>query len=318
MDEEALLDLVTGGERELRRAYAEVIAYLREQNQLSELEQLIARGHVDDVIQHLDRAAGKIVERIEAVYVRAALETARVVTAAGTMITFQATNPQAVAALEQLRLDRIRGFTDEQIMLTRQVLVRGLERGDNPRKMARELRSSIGLTPAQEQVVANYRAQLERGQWTEASRRELHDGRYDRTLNALRRRQESLTPQQVDTMVERYRSNWIAHRAETIARTEALSAVHMGSDQAFLQAIDRRELQAEQLECIWHSGSIPRTRDWHASMNQQRRPWRVPFTSGQGTSILYPGQADLPASERVNCRCARSVRVKQLKNGRKR
>lgn len=312
MDEEALLDTLTRGTRELRLAYAEVIAYLREQNSLAELERLIAAGHVDDAIQHLERAAAKIVERIEAVYTRAALETARAVTQAGNLITYSASHPTAVRALETLKLDKIREFTEQQRQLTRQVLRSGLDRGLNPRAMARELRGSIGLTGRQEQMVQNYRTQLERGQWSAARSRELHDGRFDQTMQAARRRELELSAEQVDRMVERYRLNWQIHRAQTIARTEALSAVHMGADQAYVQAIDEGELHAEQLECVWRSGNPPRTRDYHASMNNQRRPWRVPFVSGYGAQLMYPGDPSASAEERVNCICARIVRVRSV------
>jgi len=315
VNEDELLRLLTQGEEELKLAFREVIAYLRETNQLDSVIEAVQAGRMDLALRQVDTAAAHIAGRIEALYTRSAMETARVVTMRGNagLVTFQASNPEAVRQMQALRLDKIREFSEQQRDMVRQALTRGLSEGRNPRAIARDIRESIGLTAKQEAIVDNYRRQLESGEWAAARARRLHDDRYNRAFDGAVRRAQGLEPMlseaQIDRMVDNYRRSWINLRAETIARTEALRAVHMGQDELYRQAIDEGQLDAQKLVCTWHAGLPPRTRDWHASMNNQRRPWGVPFTSGHGNSLLYPGDPRAPGEETSNCRCARSVKV---------
>lgn len=315
MNESELLDILTGGEQEVRAAFQEVIAYLRETNSLEALESAVQAGETDRALAMLDEAGGHIAARIEAVYTQSALAEARAVTAegAGALVRYSISNPSAVERLQVSSLGKIQGFTEEQRTLTRQIIERGVGRGENPRTIARELRGSIGLTPAQDQIIDNYRRQLENGQWREAQRRQLHDDRYNRAFTGAERRAQGgtalLSEAQVDRMVESYRASFVKLRTETIARTEALRAVHEGQEELYRQSIEAGLLDAEQLEQTWHAGAPPRTRAWHYVMNGQTMPWGQRFTSGQGNRLRYPGDDNAPGSEVCNCRCARTVRI---------
>ena len=107
----------------------------------------------------------------------------------------------------------------------------------------------------------------------------------------------------------RYSERQLAYRAEAIARTETQRAAHEAQDEAYQQAVDAGHLDADRLQCIWHAGAKPRTRDSHAAMRGQRRRMSVAFTSGAGVALRYPCDPDAPASEVVHCRCSKSVRV---------
>jgi hypothetical protein len=170
----------------------------------------------------------------------------------------------------------------------------------------------MGLTEYQRQHVASYRRALEGGDYANAIARELRDGRYDQALQRAMDAGDALSPERIDAMIERYHRNYVAYRAETIARTEALRAVHQGADEAFAQAIELGQLEAERIEFEWRSGSPPRTRDWHAVMNGQKRAPGVPFKSGQGTLLMYPGDPSAGASETARCRCKRIARLKPV------
>lgn len=306
-----MVDLLANGEEEVRAAFTLIVEHLRQENTLDALERAILEGRTHDVIAQLDEAAQHLAETLTRVYTTAALEASQDLgQMAGKLVTFNTSDPYAVQAIARSRLETIQAFTEEQRALVRQVVGDGLRAGQNPREMARALRGSIGLTPAQQEYVANYRRQLESGEWDAAMARELHDGRYDRAIRTAQRDGRPLGRDQIDRMVERYEDNWIAHRAETISRTEALRSVHEGVDEAYRQAIERGDVALEDLENTWHSGHPPRTRDWHAVMNNQTQPYGQPFVSGHGVLLMYPGDESAPADEVCNCQCCRSTTLR--------
>lgn len=310
MTDEEMLTLLSNGEADMNRVWQEIIAYLRQTNQIDDIEQALAQGRYDDVVSNLQQAADRLAEEWVRQFVVAAGAAARATTAdSGRMFSFDSSNPVAVRMLNAQRLDMIANFSSEQKELVRSILSRGIAEGTNPRAMAREIWSSLGLTPMQEQIVANYRMALESGQYSDAMGRALADGRYDRTL---RGRRTPLSDDQIDSMVENYRGRWRAYRAETIARTQALSAMHEGSDELYRQAVASGELLDGELECTWSAAMDARTRDSHRAMNGQRQPFGMPFISGNGVSLRYPGDPNAPAKESVNCRCVKQTRMKPM------
>jgi hypothetical protein len=321
MDRAGIQQLVTTTEARVAHAWAAAVQQLRAANPVTELA---ARLHSANAVAGLTAAIGAFADAERDAYLSAGRATMRwiggelakpehVEPVAKKILTFDA-DAEADAWAATNRIDRITGLSDEVRTLVREMLRRGTERGVNPRVIAREIRDAIGLTPAQEQIVANYRAQLEAGQLADALHRELSSGTSDRAIAAALRARSALTPAQIDLAVERYRANFIALRAETIARTEAQRIAHQASDNAFRQAIRRNDLDAEQLECEWlHSPTAKRTKDeraFHVSMHGQKRAWGEPFESGLGNLLLFPGDPNAPAKETLNCRCGRTVRIR--------
>lgn len=51
------------------------------------------------------------------------------------------------------------------------------------------------------------------------------------------------------------------------------------------------------------------TRHSHAAMNGQKRRMGVPFTSGNGYELRYPGDHNAPAEETVQCVCVKTTRI---------
>jgi hypothetical protein len=86
-------------------------------------------------------------------------------------------------------------------------------------------------------------------------------------------------------------------RAVRIARTELVTASNVGS---LLGA----EATGLKLEKFWIATPDGRTRPDHANANGQGSPLQNGFFQVGGYRCRYPGDPLLPASERVNCRCA--------------
>ena len=110
-------------------------------------------------------------------------------------------------------------------------------------------------------------------------------------------------------MVGRYRERYLRFRAETIARTEALRAVHQSSEEAYRQAVDQGQLDPGALVRTWITAADERVRGSHRAMMGQQRGFDETFTSGVGNRLRFPGDPNAPASETVRCRCVLTTRL---------
>lgn len=296
-------DLLASSEREFKREFVRMVELMRDQLSMTELTRLLERGRVDQALGLLEAAASKLGVAWSKSFSRAAVSTAAHVNRHVPIIdfSFDQTNTAAVEAMRRNRLRLIRGFTDQQRRTVRQALADGVEQGLNPRDQARLFRDSIGLTPYQERIVRNYRRNLEEGDKA-ALERALRDRRFDPSAQRAIDGQ-TLPKKQIDKMVEAYRRRMINHRAETIARTESLRAVHEGVHNTYEQAIDQGVLNEQDLKRTWNTAGDRRVRHSHSSMDGQEKSFREPFISGNGSRLMYPTDPSGPAEDTVNCRC---------------
>lgn len=298
-----LLDLVA---KHLGKSWVEISDYLRgiDQNSLDAIEARLVAYDYAGVVAEVESAARRFAADTHSQFVRSGQEGARWLDGQidDKLIRFDITNTRAVRAAQQNELELVYGMTNESRVVARNVIAEGQRAGLNPRTIARDLRDSIGLNPVQERAVRSYRAALESGQWSNALGRELSDGRGDKTVRRMQRDDGTLTEQQVDSLVERYRQNQLTYRAEVVARTESAKNVHAGLHEAFSQAIDRGDVEADQLVREWIAG--PRTKDareQHQEMDGDTAKWGEAFTAPDGTKLMYPGYG--PPEHSINCRC---------------
>lgn len=228
------------------------------------------------------------------------------------LIRFDAVNQRAVFAARQNELELVQGLSAETRQTVRQVITDGQRSGLNPRTIARDIRQSIGLTPTQEQHVRNYRRALEQGDFGNALGRELSSGQSDRTVRRAQRDGTALTEQQIDTAVERYRQNYVQYRAETIARTESARNVHAGIDESMRQAIERGDVEAEQLVKEWIHAGRGHSRPAHAAMDGKTVKWGELFELPTGARMRYPHDPSAGADENANCRCTYATTLVHL------
>lgn len=296
---------------ELRRRFLQSLALLSGSIDLEELATLLEQGRVEEALANTENAMRRFTLQLSDAYVAGGVQMSALLEEAGVVIGFDSVNTRAVRHLQENQLRLVAEFTQQQVETTRQVLVDGTTRGLNPRDQARAFRSSIGLTARQELMAQNYRALLEQGS-SEALRRELRDRRFDPTVEAVIRGERSLSGPEIERMVNRYRERAVLLRAETIARTETLGAVHAGGEELLQQAVDQVLTDRESIIRTWLSAGDARVRDSHTSasgLSGQQRPLGEPFITGDGVLIRYPGDPLVPASERVNCRCVLVTRI---------
>lgn len=215
---------------------------------------------------------------------------------------FGVLNPLIIDAAEKLDTRVIQGLRDEIRETVRQAATAGLQEGVHPRAVARRVRDAIGLAPNQERAVANFRRMLEEGD-EEALTRLLRDRRFDRTLRRAFDG-DGLSAEQVDRMTGAYRKRFIAHNAETHARTIALDAQKLGQQLSWEDAIRRGVVNAEDLVDTWVAVGGPhgdgRNRPEHLAMHGEQVAFGSPFSNGQ----VIPGETE------YNCRCLRRTMVR--------
>lgn len=296
----ALMDSV---QPKFKRRFFEVVQSIKDARTLDQLEALIIAGQIDEALVAAELAALKLGNMWGDAFVLSGNETAKVIgDSLEVIVNFDQVNTRALSAMQQNQLRLVREFVAEQRRATRVALIDGIEKGINPRDMARAFRGSIGLTAKQQQFVINFRTELETLD-RRALNRALRDRRFDRSILKAIKDGKPLTREQIDKMVSAYERGWIRYRSEVIARTESLSSVHQGNHEMYRQAIDAGTLDAEELQRTWDASEDGRDRPHHLSMEGQTVGLNEPFTSGLGNKGMDPGAFGV-AEEDIQCRCA--------------
>src|ERR1700748_2768428 len=281
------------------------------------VDQLETRLHYPAPLGDTTPAARQFAAAVHGVYLTAGQQEARYLGAeldrapvAKKLVTFDASDPDALAWAEQNAADLIREITAEQRQLIQAALAAGRQASANPRVVAKLIQDSIGLTEYQMERVASYRRALESGDLSRALDAELRDGRFDRSLQAAIDAGNVIPPARIDAMVDRYRAAWVRSRAEMIARTEGLRAAHQGSEALFKQAVSRGTIAATRVERKWLHTPGPHKRKGHAAMQGQLRGMGEAFETPAGVALSYPCDPNAPAAETIGCRCAVATRLK--------
>lgn len=292
----------------MRRRFIEVVRLLRNERTLAELADMISTGQIEEALISAQIAALRLGNTWGEIYITSGTATGNFVgNSLEAIVDFDRVNNRAMNVMQQNQLRLIREFVSEQRRATRQAIASGIERGMNPRQLAREFKQSIGLTSYQQQIVSNYRTQLETLNGR-ALGRKLRDGRFDSTVRRAIEEGKNLTTAQIDNMVARYSARFVSYRSEVIARTESLRAVHQGSHEMYSQAVENGDLDITELQREWDTAEDGRERDTHRAMDGQRRGLLEPFVSPSGATLMQPGDSNAPPEESVQCRCAVQTR----------
>jgi hypothetical protein len=203
-------------------------------------------------------------------------------------VLFDVLNPNVLTAIRTLDDKILPTLKADMRESVRQAVKAGIEAGANPRTIARGLRDVVGLSPAQELAVRNYRAELEAGKIGAASARQLHDARFS---------MKNLTAEKIDRMVDAYGKKMAAYHAETIARTATLDAFKHAQTLAWQQAIDAGFVDGDRLMKQWMQVQRPTKRDAHIPLNGEIVPFARRYSNGQ----MVPGETD------YNCACLSRV-----------
>lgn len=190
-----------------------------------------------------------------------------------------------------IRVAEISSTTQQAI---RSAINEAVVTGRNPRQIARTFRASVGLTINQELSVQRFKEALMTGNKSYVDGLKTAPGVSDI---------DSLSDKQIDKLVEQYRLRTVSRRAETIARTEALTAISVGQDLAIKNGLVTGSI-SNQLMKKWMDAKDGRTRDAHTITGATNGwiPINQPFVTPLGP-MMFPRDPSGVASNVINCRC---------------
>ena len=279
----------------LFRAYV----YIRLSLTDAQIARVVSSGNVDELYSRvltqamLDQAFGPVRERIRTSVGKGVIYAARdlpkpIPPAPTIKFAFDVLNPRVIDGIRTLETKVITGLQDDVRETVRAVVENGLRDGAGAARIGRDIRGMVGLGPAQEQQVRNFRAALMGQEGRNPLGYVLRDKRFDRTLA-----KGPLSEAQVDKMVAAYSKRRIAQNADTVARTASLDSFKLGQHLSMADAVDRGIYDGSRLMKQWRGVLDDRERDSHLEMQDDTVGWDQPYSNGE----MYCGEGEF------NCRC---------------
>lgn len=297
-------DIADKYDLQIREALNLVWENVRRSESLANLEYIIETQGISGLLPILDTLPDELSAQLRPVIENAIAESGRVVVqvlpkaAVTAPVVFSLVNPRVGAYINNYVGQMIREVSDETVKAVQIAVNQGVITGRNPRQIARDFRSSIGLTSRQEQTVQRLRAALEKG---EAGYVNSLTTVTDSAKNAVSA--GKLSESQIDKIVEQTRLRYVKQRTETIARTESLRATSVGQDLAIHEGQITGAISSELLK-RWLYRHDTRTRDAHISAGETNGwiPMNRPFSTPLGP-LMFPRDPNGSASNTINCRC---------------
>ena len=210
----------------------------------------------------------------------------------------------------------VTGIVNEQLDMLRETIGTQLASGIGPRQIAvqiagpigpgnRRAGGFIGLSRPQVGYLANARAELsalDAGYFT----RKLRDRRFDGIVRRAIADGKPLAQADIDRIAARYSDRMLKHRADTIARTESITALRAGRREGIQQGIEAGAIAGDAVKRVWNATMDARTREDHVAMNGEAvEGMDAPFSLPDGSQMLFPGDGSLgaDAAQTINCRC---------------
>lgn len=311
-------------EPRVRRAFLDAFEAIRSEARLNQIVRMIEERNVEGAI----RAVGldPAVFRPFDVVIGQAFEASGNMAVAGvssasvdglrTVFRFNMRNPVAESWLQNWAGTKITEIINDQQVAIRETLVDALTKGVNPRTAAlglvgriapngARMGGIIGLTSSQAVWVRNYSEELQSDNPLAALSRNLRDRRFDSTVRRYAESGEPIPGDMIEKMVISYENRALKYRADAIARTETLHALHEAQQQSIEQALEAGAVDPRAVGFIWRTASDERVRAIHEVMDGQRVALGEMFIDGEGNELEYPGDPRAPPETTINCRCWR-------------
>jgi hypothetical protein len=316
-----------------RKAFLDAIAAIRSDVTLARIEAAIQRGDVQAALDALNLEASYF-RPLDDLLRQAVLqggdyaidELKRLAPRNTVTGRFDATNPTAADILARYSSGRVVEISETTRDGLRLALSTAMETDASPRKVALDLVGRInrvtgrregGLVGLNSQRIAwaqAAQAELQSGDGAQMANyltRKSRDARFDPTVRAAIRAGKPVPADKVQAAMQAMNNRLLRDRGETIARTELLQSLNAGQQSGIQQAIDRGQLNADQVRLEWDSSADSFVRNSHRDMDGQTRPFGQPFTTPDGYLMMHPGDSTFgaPAGEIINCRCRTIVRL---------
>ena len=333
--------LAASMEPALAKALLEMLTKLQAGVDLEAVAEALKAGDVGKVISLIAAVPDPVTESavVEAVQDTVWAAGALAATNAGqfssVIFQFNRLNPRLIDWLQGYSLGLIRQIKSDTKEAIRDKLITGMAAGDNPIKVAREIKTVVGLTRKQAKAVENYRKELETFHLKSSAKayglgnkidrvngrqvfkpdadgspmdgidlRRLRDFRFDGKLKAAMATGKPIPPAQIDKMVEAYARKYRQFRSQTIARTEALRSTNFGVQDAWRQIIDAGAAPETLVRRKWIVSKDERLCEVCSPIPGMNPPKGVPF----GQAFATPSGPHMLPPMHPNCRCTVFIR----------
>lgn len=300
---------------QLKKAFLEAVQKIADTARLDQIAKMLESGDIEGAVKAvgLNPASFRPFDKtFEAAFEAGGVSTAQLAPAR-LQFQFNIRNEAAEAWLRKHSSDMITDIFDDQRQMIRNALSSAMSKGVNPRTAALDLVGKIGpnghrqggligLTASQERWVENYMEDLIMDP-SKTLNRNMRDKRFDAAIKRYEKEGMPLPNDLIKKMLISYRNRALRYRAETIARTEAMAALHEAQKRAVDQMLANGVVDTQQIDFVWHTAHDNRVRDTHQTMDGQRRKYGFAFITGSGAQLRYPGDPFGPPSEVINCRC---------------
>lgn len=243
---------------------------------------------------------------------------------------FDGRHPNAERWVRDHSSTLIREILSDQRQSIRDVIEQSIRDGRNPNPSALDLIGRInpisgrreggiiGLTSRQAQAVVRARQQLSSGdpqQMRDYLARARRDRRYDAQVRAAIKSGSTLSDEQVNNIAGKYSDRLLKLRGETIARTEAITALRAGRHEGYSQLLGTGAVEERQIIRKWDSSGDAKVRPDHVAMDgQEIKGMTLPFVAPDGSQLMYPGDISLgaPGDQTIMCRCYEQIEIDYL------
>lgn len=321
-------------EPRLRDAFLAAVQRIADRVSVSAVAEALARGDIEAAVRLVGLDANDFVGLRNAVHdafasggsaVAETIPAIRDGAGALIKILFDVRNYRAESWITSRSSTLVQQIVDDQRTMIRTNLRAGLEAGLNPRTTALDLVGRInpqtktrvggiiGLTSGQEAWQRAYAAELsstDPATLRKALNRGLRDKRFDRSVEKAIASGEPIPADIRTKMLVAYRNRSLKYRADTIARNETIRALGRAQTEAYQQAIDGGQVDADTITRFWRTAGDERVRHTHRlipGMNAKGVGWNEPFQTPTGPSMHAPHDVD------VLCRCREVVRLNYFK-----
>ena len=196
---------------------------------------------------------------------------------------FDTLNPAAISWAKNHSAVLVKDITDAQVEAIRNIIAKGQAGEYTVEAAGRQIRNVVGLDPRRAGALAKFDASLAE----RVARMTAQGATPAKVSKALARSEQA---------VDRYRSKLLASRAETIARTESISAAVEGQLQAWNQGVAHGKITATALKRWITTPDDRRCKTICRPMNGVKVPVGQDFSTPAGMRKGPPAHP--------NCRCA--------------
>ena len=320
----------------IRKAFEDAIAHMISVAQVGLLEDAIAAGDIQRVLNvlqigpsffaPLDRAMGEALWQSGTATIAGLPKLRDPFSGQRVVIGFDGRHPRAEEWARGRAGNLITGIVDDQLVMVRAALTEAVMTSQPPRSAALEIVGRVnratgireggllGLTSQQAGYVRNLRGELaDPATMANYLTRERRYRRFDKLVRDAMASGKPVAQADIDRIAASYGNRLLKLRGDTIAQNESITAMRAGQHEGYRQLVESGQVRDSQITRTWSATPDTFTRHDHMVMNGQtltgvQANWTLP----DGSQMRFPGDVSLGAraAETIGCRCHEQFRIR--------